>query len=289
MSEFNCRNSKTINDIEVTLYDVDLENEDVMNDLKNWLQQKIKRMNMHNTDFIDAFNVPTISEEYKQKIKEIYRKISNPKENEIKWFDVRRSRVTEFMAQKLLEKQYNCLFYEKADKKMQAPIIDRDKHVGGIDVTGIRNYSDGFKFVVCEVKASSSKDIPCSSAKDLLDDINKSFYDESERTTKEVMNYLSSLSNVLKDGNDQIIYNIVKFFMEIIEEKGKESLINNKVVFFPFLIRNNERVCKEYSLDDFSNFKNKDFKNTEMKGIIWAFNTDIEEFVKKIYDEVENV
>ena len=132
------------------------------------------------------------------------------------------------MAQKLLEKQYNCLFYEKADKKMQAPIIDRDKHVGGIDVTGIRNYSDGFKFVVCEVKASSSKDIPCSSAKDLLDDINKSFYDESERTTKEVMNYLSSLSNVLKDDNDQIIYNIVKFLMEIIEEKGKESLGENR-------------------------------------------------------------
>lgn len=289
MSEFNCRNQKTINDINVALYDIDLENEEVMNDLKKWLQQKIKRMNMHNTNFIDAFNVPTISEEYKQKIKKIYEKKSNPKENKIKWFDVRRSRVTEFMAQKLLEKQYNCLFYEEADKKMQAPIIDRDKHAGGIDVTGIRNYNNEFKFVVCEVKASSSKDIPCSSASDLLKDINKSFYDESDRTTKEVMNYLKSLSNVLNDDNDQIIYNIVKFLMEIIEENGKGSFINNKVVFFPFLIRNNEKVCKEYSLDDFSDFKNEDFKNTEMKGIIWAFNTEIDEFVRKIYDEVENV
>lgn len=287
MSKFNCRNKKTINDIEVTLYDVDLEKEDEINDLKNWLQQKIKRMNMHNADFIDTFNVPTISEEFRQRIKEKYEKNSNPIENKIEWFDVRRSRVTEFMAQRLLEKQYNCLFYEEADKKITASIIDRDKHVGGVDVTGIKKEEDDFKFVICEVKSSSSKSIPCENAKELLKDINASFYNDKDRTTKEIMNYFKSLSNSLT--NDELIHNILIFLINLVDELGNESVIKNKLVFFPFLIRNNKKVCEEYELNDFSNFKNDDFKNTEMKGIIWAFNTDIDEFVKKIYNEVENV
>lgn len=287
MGKFNCRNKKTINDIEVALYDVDLEKEEEINDLKNWLQQKIKKMNIHNSDFIDAFNVPTISEEFRERIKRVYEKSSNPIENKIKWFDVRRSRVTEFMAQRLLEKQYNCLFYEEADKKMTATIIDRDKHAGGVDVTGIRTENNDFKFVICEVKSSSSKSIPCENAKELLKDINSSFYNEKGRTTKEIMNYLKSLSTL--NINDEIIHNIVKFLMNLASELGENSIITNKLVFFPFLIRNNKKVCEEYVLNDFSNFKNDDFKNTEMKGIIWAFNTDIDEFVKKIYNEVENV
>lgn len=287
MEKFNCRNKKNINDIEVALYDIELEKEEELNDLKTWLQQKIKKMNMHNTNFIDAFNVPTISEEFIERIKGIYEKKSIPIENKIKWFDVRRSRVTEFMAQRLLEKQYNCLFFEEADKKITATIIDRDKHAGGIDVTGIRTENNDFKFVVCEVKSSSSKVIPCENASDLLKDINECFYDDKQRTTKEILYYLKSLSTLNLE--DEMICNIIKFLMDIINELGKNSVITNKLVFFPFLIRNNKKVCEEYSLNDFSNFKNDDFKNTEMKGIIWAFNTDIDEFVKNIYDEVENV
>ncbi len=103
MGKFNCRNKKTINDIEVALYDIELEKEEELNDIKTWLQQKIKKMNMHNTNFIDAFNVPTISEEFIEQIKSIYEKKSIPIENKIKWFDVRRSRGTEFMAQRLNE------------------------------------------------------------------------------------------------------------------------------------------------------------------------------------------
>lgn len=288
MEQFNCRNKKVINNIEVALYDVDLGKEEELNDLKNWLHQKIKNMNMHKTNFIDAFNVPTITEEYRRKIKEKYSKHTSPERSKVKWFDVRRSRVTEFMAQRLLEKQYNCLFYEEADKRMTMDIIDRDKHAGGIDVTGIRKKDDEFKFVICEVKASSDNKIPCSSANSLLEDINKSFYDESGRTTREIMHYFESLHTIFNE-DDQILCNIVEFLFSIINEFDNKSFIENKVVFFPFIIRNNNKVCKEYCLDDFSNFKNEDFKNTEMKGIIWAFNTDIEEFVEKIYDEVENV
>ena len=288
MEHFNCRNKKVINNIEVALYDVDLEKEEEFDDLKKWLHQKIKNMNMHKVNFIDAFNVPTITEEYRKKIKEKYFEHTSPERSKVKWFDVRRSRVTEFMAQRLLEEQYNCLFYEEADKKMTMDIIDRDKHVGGIDVTGIRNKDNEFKFVICEVKASSEEDIPCSSAESLLDDINKSFYDKKGRTTKEIMHYLESLHTIFNK-NDQLLCNIVEFLLSLINEFDNKSLIKNKVVFFPFIIRNNNKVCKEYCLDDFSNFKNEDFKSTEMKGIIWAFNTDIDEFVKKIYDEVENV
>ena len=66
-----------------------------------------------------------VLKEYKQKIKEIYRKISNPKENEIKWFDVRRSRVTEFMAQKLLEKHLKKL-YSETSKIATTEIVNPD-------------------------------------------------------------------------------------------------------------------------------------------------------------------
>ena len=69
MEHFNCRNKKVINNIEVALYDVDLEKEEEFDDLKKWLHQKIKNMNMHKVNFIDAFNVPTITEEYRKKIK----------------------------------------------------------------------------------------------------------------------------------------------------------------------------------------------------------------------------
>ena len=61
------------------------------------------------------------------------------------------------MAQLLLEKEYNCKFYEEADKRMNIEPVEIDKHTPGIDVPGIRMADNQVKFVVCEVKASEDE------------------------------------------------------------------------------------------------------------------------------------
>ncbi len=95
------------------------------------------------------------------------------KKSSISQFDVRRERVTEWVAQYLLEQEYGCRFYDEADKRINLRTVEIDKHTDGIDVPGIWIDNDKIRFVVCEVKASETKRIPCGSAQDLQEDIQK--------------------------------------------------------------------------------------------------------------------
>ena len=71
----------------------------------------------------------------------------------------------------------------------------------------------------------------------------------------------------------------------ICESSSKEVVLKN-VIFFPFLIRNNPKISKDMNLDDFVHFSKEDFVGTNLKGIIWSFNEDIDSFCINIYDEV---
>ena len=92
------------------------------------------------------------------------------------------------MAQYLLEQMYGCTFYEEADKRVNLKTVEADKHTDGIDVPGIWIDNDRVRFVICEVKASQEKKIPCSEA---LKQIEEKKYAEGlkRQGMKKIMKY----------------------------------------------------------------------------------------------------
>lgn len=285
MPKFSCLVHREVNGIEVFLYQIDLNDISEREKIENYIKKKIKKMKMHN-NYIENLKYlsPNMNVDLVKKCENRMTQIATPEYNPKKWFDVRRSRVTEFMAELLLEKEQNCIFYDEADKRINLDILDLDRHAGGIDVTGIHNKDGDFKFVICEVKASKEENIPCGLANSLLEDVKKA-YNSVERINKDITQYIKWLS---KDGNpsDEILINIIKFLMLLICESSSKEVVLKNVIFFPFLIRNNPKISKDTNLDDFIYFNKRDFVGTNMKGIIWSFNEDIDSFCINIYDEV---
>lgn len=281
MPNFNSRINKSINNLDVSVYDIDLNNSVDLNKLEVFLKDKIKKMKIHSSSaYLNLLDVPNIKPELRQKISEKIKESNNPRRSDIVWFDVRRSRITEFMSQCLLEKKYNCVFYEEADKRINLSAIETDKHVQGVDVTGIRQSNGSFKFVVCEVKSSKDK-VPSKSSSKLLEDIQKGYTDEN-KLNRELLDYFTKLKLIQ---SDEQLSKILEFLFKLITESSSHKTTLNNVIFFPFLIRQNEEIIAQNTIDDFKDFKKESFADTSIHGIIWCFNTDIDEFCKRIYDE----
>ena len=287
MPKFNEKINTENNGFEIRVYDIDSSNQDDVNKLENYI------MKIHNGISIYS-NVNGIKKDFLNKIKEAednnkseLSKICTPEENKKKWFDVRRSRVTEFMSQLLLEKELNCVFFEETDKRINLSAFEADAHVKGIDVTGIHTDDNGnSKFVVCEVKASGSDKIPCSSSNELLDDIKNSYNLTNERVFREIKDFTSKLveANVTDDINNIIEY-IVNLYAQILDKKSSKNLILDNILFIPFLIRRNPKIIENNDIGDFNNFNKDDFEQINLKGVMWVLNQDIDTFCIDLYNK----
>ena len=286
MPTFHCKLNKNINGFQINLYEVDLNDTDQFQRLQDYIKNKIKSMKVHDgaKHVYQYLSIPNIPKAFADKLIERINQINTPVTAPKSWFDVRRSRATEFMSQLLLEREYNCIFYEEADKRINVTPVNVDKHAPGIDVPGILLDGNTFKFIVCEVKASKDEKIPCASSSELLEDIKKGYFNKNERLSKEILEYISQMSKV--NTGDEVIKNVIQFLIDLIHDSDSQGKILEKVVFFPFLIRNNAKIVENKNLDDFVDFKIDDLKGINLTGIIWSFNQDIDTFCNNLYNEV---
>lgn len=293
MPKFNEKINTENNGFEIRVYDIDSSNQDDIKKLENYIISKIRKMKIHNGISIYS-NVNGIKKDFLNKIKEAEEnnktelsRICTPEENTKKWFDVRRSRVTEFMSQLLLEKELNCVFFDETDKRINLSAFEADTHVKGIDVTGVHIDNNGnSKFVVCEVKASGSDKIPCSSSNDLLNDIKNSYNLTNERVFREIKDFTSKLleANVTDEINNIIEY-IVDLYAQILDKKSSKKLILDNILFIPFLIRRNPKIIENNDIRDFNNFNKADFEQINLKGVMWVLNQDIDSFCINLYNK----
>ena len=293
MPKFNEKINTENNGFEIRVYDIDSSNQDDIKKLENYIISKIRKMKIHNGISIYS-NVNGIKKDFLNKIKEAEEnnktelsRICTPEENTKKWFDVRRSRVTEFMSQLLLEKELNCVFFDETDKRINLSAFEADTHVKGIDVTGVHIDNNGnSKFVVCEVKASGSDKIPCSSSNDLLNDIKNSYNLTNERVFREIKDFTSKLleTNVTDEINNIIEY-IVDLYAQILDKKSSKKLILDNILFIPFLIRRNPKIIENNDIRDFNNFNKADFEQINLKGVMWVLNQDIDSFCIDLYNK----
>ena len=56
-------------------------------------------------------------------------------------------------------------------------------------------------------------------------------------------------------------------------------------MFFPFLLRNNDKIVSERNIDDYKNFSLQRVKRENVKNIILAFEKQFTDFSTKIYEE----
>ena len=232
-----------LNGLKVNLFEFDIENEERFNEIKAYLVNKVKISKVHNIEEYDLtyYGTKNLNPDFVARFNEQVAKINIPKKTKIPQFDVRRERVTEWMAQYLLEHEYGCKFYDEADKRVNLKTVEIDKHTDGIDVPGIWIDNDRIRFVVCEVKASEANQIPCDSVQSLQQDIQKAIDDVDNRVSHEILEYMHGIRNVKMQ--DDILEKIVDFLAKLIAGE-KEDLADN-IMFFPFLLRNNEKIVPE--------------------------------------------
>lgn len=283
--------SKT-NGLNIKLFEYDIEDENNFNNIKEYLIGKVKKSKVHNPLEYDLtyYGSANLNPEFVKRFNEKVAEINIPKkEKKIPHFDVRRERITEWMAQFVLEDQYRCTFFDEADKRMNIETVEIDKHTPGIDVPGIMFEEDKLKFIVCEVKASEDKNIPCSSAKDLMNDIQKSIDNNENRVSREILQYMHGIRNVKM--KDDEVTKILEFLAELVvqgKEDSSKSLAQN-VMFFPVLIRRHDDVIENNNVSDFKNFKFTGVENRNVENIIGYFASSINDFSNDIYKEaIEN-
>jgi hypothetical protein len=226
--------STKLNSLTVKLFEYDIDNEQSFTDLKEYLVKKIKNSKVHNVN-LNYYGSKNLNPIFVKKFNEQVAKITIPQKAKMPQFDVRRERVTEWMAQLLLEKKYNCMFYEEADKRMNIEPVELSKHTPGIDVPGIRIVDNQIKFVICEVKASEENNIPCGSVTSLQQDIQKSIDNKESRVTLEILQYMRGIRNVKM--KDVELQRIIDFLAKLIT--GNRTELADSIMFFPVLIRNN--------------------------------------------------
>ncbi|TYQ14843.1 UNVERIFIED_CONTAM: hypothetical protein Cloal_1226 [Acetivibrio alkalicellulosi] len=270
------------NGLNVKLFEYDIQDQQSFKELKAYLVRKVRSSKVHNTERYDLtyFGSRNLKPEFIKKFSERVAKISTPKKAKIPQFDVRRERVTEWMAQFLLEQEYCCIFYDEADKRINLELLEVDKHTDGIDVPGIRIVDDKIKFVICEVKASEEKKIPCSSVSSLQDDIQKAIENRDNRASKEILQYMHGIRNV--KFRDDELKRIVDFLANLIA--GEEDTLAKNIMFFPVLIRNNDKIMKNRNAEDYRDFSVSGVSNN-IENIVFAFQKSINDFSNDIYKE----
>ena len=215
-----------VNGLKVNLFEFDIENEDGYNKIKEYLINKIRITKVHNMEEYDLtyYGAKNMNPAFVEKFNEQIAKINIPQRASIPQFDVRRERITEWLAQYLLEQKYNCRFYDEADKRINMKTVEIDKHTDGIDVPGIWLDNNKIKFVVCEVKASEDKEIPCGSVKALQEDIQKAVDDADNRVSREILEYMHEMRNVKIQ--DDLLQRIIDFLGRLIAGE-KEEFVEN--------------------------------------------------------------
>lgn len=284
MPKFVCKISKKVKNIQVNVFECNLDDAGELKKLQDRLLDKIGKMKIHRTrNYEEMLKAPGINEQFAKKLTARISEITTPARHKIIPFDVRRSRVTEFMSQILLGNELGCVFYDVADKRINLEITDVDNHVRGVDVTGLKQSKNGsFKFVVCEVKASQEAKIPCGSSNELHKDTKKIVDDQKNRLTKEILRYIEKLENI--KGDDEI-ESIMNFLFNILGNSSSKKILWQSVIFFPFLIRRNEQIIKDENIADFTDIGNEPIQDKDIQGIIWHFNKDIDSFCLETYQK----
>lgn len=280
--------SSKANGLKIKLFEYNIDDEESYKKIKEYLINKVRKSKVHNTLEYDLtyYGSANLNPEFVKKFNERVAEINIPqKAKKIPQFDVRRERVTEWMAQLVLENKYGCKFYEEADKRMNLETVDIDKHTSGIDVPGIMFEDDIVKFVVCEVKASEDKKIPCSSSNALMNDIQKSIDNHENRVSREILQYMHGIRNV-KMADDEIT-KILDFLAKLVvdsQENSSENLVKN-IMFFPVLIRKNDEIINNNNIDDYKNFNVQGIDNENIENVICVLNSSINNFSNDIYKE----
>ena len=181
----------------------------------------------------------------------------------------------------MLEQMYGCTFYEEADKRVNLKTVEADKHTDGIDVPGIWIDNDRVRFVICEVKASQEKKIPCSSVGPLQDDIQKSIDNTDNRVSREILQYMHGIRNIKIQ--DDLLQRVIDFLARLIA--GEKKDLADNLMFFPFLLRNNGKIIDEQNIDDYRNFSLQRVRKENVENIIAAFGKDFSEFSNEIYEK----
>ena len=181
----------------------------------------------------------------------------------------------------MLEQMYGCTFYEEADKRVNLKTVEADKHTDGIDVPGIWIDNDRVRFVICEVKASQEKKIPCSSVGPLQDDIQKSIDNTDNRVSREILQYMHGIRNIKIQ--DDLLQRVIDFLARLIA--GEKKDLADNLMFFPFLLRNNAKIIDEQNIDDYRNFSLQRVRKENVENIIAAFGKDFSEFSNEIYEK----
>ena len=271
------------NGLKVNLFEFDIEDEESFNEIKAYLVNKVKISKVHNIKEYDLtyYGAKNLNPDFVAKFNEQVAKINIPIKAQIPQFDVRRERVTEWMAQYLLEQEYGCKFYDEADKRINLKTVEIDKHTDGIDVPGILIDNDKVRFVVCEVKASEENSIPCNSVKSLQKDIQKSINNADNRVSHEILEYMHGIRNVKIQ--DNILEKIICFLAQLIA--GEKKKLADNIMFFPFLLRNNEKIVSEMNVDDYKNFSLKEVQKENIENIILSFRKNFSEFSNEVYEE----
>lgn len=272
-----------LNGLRVKLFEFDVEDDESLNEIKAYLVNKVKISKVHNVEEYDLtyYGTKNLDPLFIARFNEQAVKINIPKKSNIPQFDVRRERVTEWMAQYLLEQKYGCKFYDEADKRINLKTVEINKHTDGIDVPGIWIDNDRIRFVVCEVKASEAKEIPCVPVQSLQEDIQKAIDNTDNRVSHEILEYMHGIRNVKMQ--DDMLEKIVFFLAQLIA--GEKKDLADNIMFFPFLIRNNEKVFPEINAGDYTDFSLQGVKKENVENIIFSFRKKFSDFSNEIYEE----
>lgn len=272
-----------VNGLKVNLFEFDIETEENFNEIKTYLVNKVKISKVHNIEEYDLtyYGAKNLNPAFVAKFNEQVAKINVPKQAKKPQFDVRRERITEWMAQYLLEQEYGCKFYDEADKRVNLKTVEIDKHTDGIDVPGIWIDNDKIRFVVCEVKASEAVKIPCDSVLPLQEDMQKAIDDVDNRVSREILEYMHGIRNVKMQ--DEMLQKIIDFLAQLIA--GEKKDLADNIMFFPFLLRNNEKIIMNLNVNDYRDFSLQGVKKENVENIICSFGKKFSDFSNEVYQE----
>ena len=82
---------------------------------------------------------------------------------------------------------------------------------------------------------------------------------------------------------DDTLKRMIDFLAQLIAGE-KEELADN-IIFFPFLIRNNEKIVSDLNLDDYKNFGVQGVKRENIQNIILSFKNQFTDFSNEIYEK----
>ena len=66
---------------------------------------------------------------------------------------------------------------------------------------------------------------------------------------------------------------------------GEKKDLAENIMFFPFLLRNNEKIVSDMNIDDYKNFSLQRVKRENVENIILAFEKRFTDFSTQVYEE----